>query len=47
MYPYAAPKNSTIERDLLEHAESAIMSKDQASSISLCTRRPAQIGGLA
>jgi hypothetical protein len=47
MYPSAAPKNSTIERDLLEHAESAIMSQDQASSIFLCIRRPARIGDLA
>jgi hypothetical protein len=47
MYPSAAPENSTIERDLLEHAESAIMSQDQASNISLWIRRPARIGGLA
>jgi hypothetical protein len=47
MYPPAAPKNSIIERDLLEHAESAIMSQDQASNISLWIRRHPRIGGLA
>src|ERR1700724_3543385 len=34
MYPSAAPKTPIIERDLLEHTESAIMSQDQASNIS-------------
>jgi hypothetical protein len=47
MYPSAAPKNSIIERDLLEHAASAIMSQDQASNISFWISRPARIGGLA
>jgi hypothetical protein len=47
MYPSAAPGNATIERDLLEHAENAIMSQDQASNISLWIRRPGLIGGLA
>jgi hypothetical protein len=35
MYPSAAALNSTIERDLLEHAEIVIMSQNQASNISL------------
>jgi len=47
MYHSAAPKNSIIERDLLEHAESAIMFEELASNISLWIRRPARIGGLA
>jgi hypothetical protein len=36
MHPSAGPKNSTIERDLLAQAESAIMSQDQASRLFLC-----------
>jgi hypothetical protein len=47
MLSSGAPKNSIIERDLLEHAESAIMSQYQASNISLWICRSALIGDLA
>jgi hypothetical protein len=49
MYSSVAPGNSTIEGELLEHAESAIMSQDQASQIFLCgpNSMPARILGLA
>jgi hypothetical protein len=46
MYPSAAALNSTIERDLLEHAEIVIMSQNQASNISLAFAA-LRIGGLA